>query len=142
MLLTSRLRDNGGGDGLGGAMMGRSTPDGRNGGRLLARDRARIVGVATAALLLAVAVMACGTHPAPDASPTYTLGASSTPGSPGPSAGESDPASPDSSGDASLSPDPSTPPIPDPVASELDQINQLINDLNNSISGSSQQGGE
>jgi len=28
------------------------------------------------------------------------------------------------------------------VASELDQINQLINDLNNSISSSSDQGGE
>jgi hypothetical protein len=40
---------------------------------------------------------------------------------------------------------PSSPPgpgTPDPAASELDQINQLINDINNSIQDSSNGGGE
>jgi hypothetical protein len=39
---------------------------------------------------------------------------------------------------------PAGPPTPDAVASELDQINQLINDINNSVqnSDSSTQGGE
>jgi hypothetical protein len=39
---------------------------------------------------------------------------------------------------------PAGPATPDPVASELDQINSLINDISNSISNSdsSQQGGE
>ena len=37
---------------------------------------------------------------------------------------------------------PASPTAPDPAASELDQINQLINDINNSIQDSSNQGGE
>ena len=62
---------------------------------------------------------------------------------PAPSASESPAAA--ESPTASESPTgPVGPPTPDPVASELDLINELINDINNSVqsSDSSQQGGE
>jgi hypothetical protein len=95
-----------------------------------------------AALLVALALAACGRHGA-TASPTlpqasYT--ALDTSGSSdSPSAGPS--GSPSSSAAATPTDAPG-PTAPDPAASELDQINQLINDINNSIQDSSNQGGE
>jgi predicted small lipoprotein YifL len=92
-------------------------------GYLLRRDRARKVAGVAAAVLLALALAGCGRH---GATPAPTPGAG---------------ASTEATGGAS-SIDPGGQPTMDPVASELDQINQLINDLNNSISSSSDQGGE
>jgi hypothetical protein len=110
-----------------------------------ARNRTRAIGFAAAALLLGAAVIACGPGPAPTASPSYSPSATSSPASPGVSLGGVDTASPLPSATDSASAPASgsaAPATPDPVASELDQINQLINDLNKSISDSSQQGGE
>jgi len=106
-----------------------------------ALNRTRAIGFAAAALLLGAAVIACGPGPAPTASPSYSPSATSSPASLGgvdtasPLPSATDSASAPASGSAA-------PATPDPVASELDQINQLINDLNKSISDSSQQGGE
>jgi hypothetical protein len=113
---------------------------------VLIRDRARAIGFAAAALLLGVALIACGRHSAPSPSPTFEPSATSSQASPGASSGELDTTSPDSSASdfasASDLAGSTPPPTPDAVASELDQINQLINDINDSISDSSQQGGE
>ncbi len=113
---------------------------------MLRRDRARAIWFAAAALLVCVAVISCGRHPAPSPSSSYSPPATSSAESSGASFDEFDTPAPDSSGSdpasASDSSGPGGPPTPDPVASELDQINQLINDINNSISDSSSQGGE
>ena len=110
---------------------------------MLTRDRTRAIGFMAAALLLGAAAIACGPNSAPSGSPDYEPSASLSPASPGVSVGDVETASPDSSAsDSASASGPTAPATPDPVASELDQINQLINDLNNSISDSSDQGGE
>lgn len=107
------------------------------------RNRARTLAVAAAAFLTCLALAGCGHQAA-------TSGPASAQLTPGPTAVAS-PASaelsPADSETPSVSESPSLPagpPTPDPVASELDQINQLINDINNSVQSSdpSQQGGE
>lgn len=104
------------------------------------RNRARIVTAATGAFLVCLALAACGRQ-APTSGPTAAQpAATSTAGasaSPVIAASES----PSATDAPSV---PAGPPTPDPVASELDQINQLINDINNSVQSSdtSQQGGE
>jgi len=113
---------------------------------VLTRNRARPIGFAAAALLVCVAVISCGRHQSPSSGSSYSPTATSSAETSGASFGEFDTSAPDSSGSdpasASDSSGPDGPPTPDPVASELDQINQLINDINNSISDSSSQGGE
>jgi hypothetical protein len=97
-------------------------------GDLLKRHRARTVAWVAAALLVAIALSACGGRRAttPTASPSAPGGGSGA------------------SGAGSSFASPTDQPTMDPVASELDQINQLINDINNSIESSdtSSQGGE
>ena len=113
------------------------------------RHPARPAAVAAMALLIALALVGCGQHKAtqaPSATPQATLSQAPTTASPL----ESNGASPSGSGStappgsASASATASVPATPDPVASELDKIDQLINDINSSISGSdsSQQSGE
>ena len=115
----------------------------------MTRSRARAVGLVAAALLACLAAGGCGRHEA-------TAGPTAAPVSAGPSIGQvsastsampSESASPAVSAAPSQSASPTAPAgpaTPDPVASELDQINQLIQDINNSVqsSDSSQQGGE
>ena len=103
-----------------------------------------------ALMLIALAAASCGPRqatPAPsiNGSPVPSVSASSSGSSAGAAAG----GSPESTGPAGtgLSGPVVTPPgvpTPDPLASALDQLNQLINDINNSLSSSdaSQQGGE
>ncbi len=133
-------------------------PSDRQGGMetlLVKRNRARTVAGLAAVLLVGLAVAGCG-HRGATASPTVaavtpapaaTAGDNGTPGSAVASTAAATPsASP--SAPSSVAPPtataPAGPATPDPVASELDQINQLINDINNSVqsSDSSQQGGE
>jgi hypothetical protein len=97
-------------------------------GDFLKRNRARTVAWVAAVLLVAIALSACGGRRAttPAANPS----------APGGGSGASGPGS-------SLAL-PTDQPTMDPVASELDQINQLINDINDSIESSdtSSEGGE
>ena len=115
---------------------------GVHGEDLLTRPRARAVALLAAALLVALALAACGRHEASSSptapQPSYT--ALDTSGSSdSPRAGPS--GSPDSSSSAATPTDLPGPTAPDPAASELDQINQLINDIDNSVQ-SSDAGGE
>jgi hypothetical protein len=115
----------------------------------MTRSRARVVALVAAALLAGLAVGGCGRHEAtaqPTAAPV-TSGPSFGQGGASGSVTPSGSATPAVSQAPSQSASPSTPAgpaTPDPVASELDQINQLIQDINNSVqsSDSSQQGGE
>lgn len=81
------------------------------------RDRARKVAGVAAAFLFALALAGCGRHVV---APTQTPPAAS--GDPGPG----------QTGKLTM----------DPVASELDQINQLINDIDNSVNSSDSGGDE
>jgi len=121
----------------------------------MTRSRARVVALVAAALLAGLAVGGCGRHEAtaqPTAAPvtsgpSFGQGGASGSVTPSGSATQSGSATPAVSEAPSQSASPSTPAgpaTPDPVASELDQINQLIQDINNSVqsSDSSQQGGE
>jgi len=100
-------------------------------------------------MLTLVAISGCNhaanpTSPAISASPSGP--ASSSASSPGASALSGDSSTPsvgDTSGASAGATDttPAGPPTPDAAASELDQIQQLINDINNSLS-SSDGGGE
>jgi len=106
------------------------------------RNRAQTVAIMAGALLVGLATAGCGRHAATE-SPTA---AQLTPGPTAQQSGASGPApSTSESPSATDSPSaPAGPPTPDPVASELNQINQLINDINNSVNSSdtSQAGGE
>jgi hypothetical protein len=103
------------------------------------RFAARPVALCLAALLIGTAAAGCGHRggatDAPFASPQATASASAPVNEPSDAAATQEPA------DTRM---PAGPATPDPVASELDQINSLINDISNSISNSdsSQQGGE
>jgi hypothetical protein len=108
----------------------------------LIRSRARALSVAAAILLVALAVAGCGRHQAtipptaPATASTFETGGPTGSIDPSASAGlDSSPAEPSAT-------DRPGPTAPDPAASELDQINQLINDINNSIQDSSSGGGE
>ena len=96
-----------------------------------------------AALLVALALAACGRHQATTAltAPQASFAALDTSGA-SDSLGTGLGGSPNSSSSAASPTDSSGPTAPDPAASELDQIDQLINDINNSIQDSSSQGGE
>jgi len=83
----------------------------------LRRNRARKVVCVAAALLVGLTLAGCTRHGASPAPTTTQAGASSTAG-----------------GGASSAPGGG--PTMDPVASELDQIDQLINDINNSVNSS------
>ena len=104
------------------------------------RTRARTAACLAGALLIGVAIAGCGRH---DSTIPPTVPPASFAQSSGPSLSPSGPidsgasASPSDAGSAQ-----STPPTPDPVASELDQINQLINDINDSVQSSDSGGGE
>ncbi|MFI5258296.1 MAG: hypothetical protein ACHQ01_01615 [Candidatus Limnocylindrales bacterium] len=96
-----------------------------------------------AVLLVGCALAGCGPSQATTAPTAPQATASHAPSGPveagtgaGPSASSTAP--------PSTSATPTGQATPDPVASELDQINQLINDIDNSVqsSDSSQQGGE
>jgi ABC-type Fe3+-siderophore transport system permease subunit len=114
---------------------------------------ARPATVAAMTLVVALAVAGCGQHkatqapsntPEPTSSAASASASASTVESGGASpSGSSSTASPGSAS-SSATAHASVPATPDAVASELDQIDQLINDINNSVSGSdsSQQGGE
>jgi hypothetical protein len=92
---------------------------------LVKRDRPRLVACGAAALLVGLALAGCRSHDATQQSvaPTVALiSSSASAGTPGPSATVGTPGplvTPDSN------------PTVDAVASELDQINALINDINN-----------
>jgi hypothetical protein len=107
----------------------------------LRTNRARTIACLAGALLICVALAGCGRRGANDQTsapqPTYNAALVSPSGStdPGASGSPSDSASGADSG-------PTVPPTPDPVASELDQINQLINDINDSVQSSDSGGGE
>jgi predicted small lipoprotein YifL len=98
-----------------------------------------------AVLLVGMALAACG-HQGPSSQPTATASATAAGLSPSPADSvATDSATPAASDTpaATDTPAPTTgPTAPDAVASELDQINQLINDINNSIQSSSSGGGE
>lgn len=112
------------------------------------RNRARTVAVMAGALLVGLAIAGCGPRAATEGPTTAQLTAGPT----APQSGESGPApsaseSPAAAESPAASESPgglAGPPTPDPVASELDLINQLIDDINDSVqsSDSSQQGGE
>ena len=95
------------------------------------QHRARTVAGMASVLLVCLALLGCGNHksttqptgPGPQASASLASGNGGSPGASG--------------GSTSV-------PTQDPVASELDQLNQLINDIDNSVqnSDSSSQGGE
>jgi hypothetical protein len=107
------------------------------------RNRARMLTVAAGAFLICLALAGCGRQGATSGPTTAELTAGPAV-SASPASGDTTPAgSPSPSGSESPSPT-AGPPTPDPVASELDQINQLINDINNSVDSSdtSQQDGE
>jgi hypothetical protein len=103
------------------------------------RFAARPVALCLAALLIGTAAAGCGhrggSTDTPIASSPATASASAPANEPSDAAATQEPAD---------TPTPAGPATPDPVASELDQINSLINDISNSISNSdsSQQGGE
>ena len=106
----------------------------------MGRTRARTVACLAGALLFGVALAGCGRHDAtiPPTLPSATSSASTDPGL-SPSGPIDSGASADPSDSASAQ---SSAPTPDPVASELDQINQLINDINDSVQSSDSGGGE
>jgi hypothetical protein len=86
-----------------------------------------LVACGAAALLVGLALAGCRSHDAAQQSvaPTVALTASSaSAGTPGPSATTGTPGSPAT---------PGSNPTMDAVASELDQINSLINDINNAL---------
>ena len=96
----------------------------------------------TGLLLVGIALAACG-HQAATSQPTATASATAVGLSPSPTDSAADSATPTASGTPMASGTPTAgPTAPDAVASELDQINQLINDINNSIQSSSSGGGE
>jgi hypothetical protein len=103
-----------------------------------------------ALILIGLAAVSCGPHGATPAPSFYWSPAPSISGSSaGATAGAAASGSPGATGPVATGlPGPVvTPPTvstPDPLASALDQLNQLINDINNSLSSSdaSQQGGE
>ena len=110
------------------------------------RNRARTVAVVAGALLVGLAIAGCDRQAA-TAGPTAATAGPTAPrsGESGPAFSASESPAAAESPAASESPSgPAGPPTPDPVASELDLINELINDINNSVqsSDSSQQGGE
>jgi nitrous oxide reductase accessory protein NosL len=107
----------------------------------LKRLRPRAVVLLTATLLVGVAVAGCGRDHRTDEVPTPSLGAN---GSAGPTIAVDSSGSDGPSASVSIAIDSPAPATPDAAASELDQINQLINDINNSIqsSDSSTAGGE
>ena len=121
----------------------------------MTRTIPRSVAIAASLLLVGMAVVACNRHDvtAPSPSPSVVASASSSASdsglasasaSAGGSVSTSTSAPTSASASASVTAGASERPTPDAVASELDQINQLINDINDAISGSdsSQQGGE
>ena len=132
-------------------MMGSATRSATRRASKLICHPARPATFAMMALLVALAFFGCG-QPKATQAPSTVAPATTSPAAPS-SSGQtgSESASAYSSGSTSTpgsvagsaSAQPSVSP-PDPVASELDQINRLINDINNSISGSdaSQAGGE
>jgi predicted small lipoprotein YifL len=96
------------------------------------RKRSRTVAGMAAALLLGLTLAGCGKHgatPQPTTQPPVPQ-ASSSPAALGSTLPSTSPVA--------------APSTPDAVASELDQINQLIDDIGDSVqsSDSSQQGGE
>ena len=105
------------------------------------RSRRRAVALFGAALLVGVALAGCSPRrPAATSTVLYPSYAASQTSNPSVAADSGSGESGDPSSAA-----PSSPPgpgTPDPAASELDQINQLINDINNSIQDSSNGGGE
>lgn len=105
----------------------------------MTRYAARPVALCLAALLIGAAVAGCGHRGGPTETPSASPLATAS--APAPVDGASDAATTHEPADT---PTPAGPATPDPVASELDQINSLINDISNSISNSdsSQQGGE
>ena len=108
----------------------------------MTRYAARPAALCLAALLIGTAAAGCGHRGGPTDTP-FASPATAT-------ATESAPAQVNTTSDATATQGPADtstpagPATPDPVASELDQINSLINDISNSISNSdsSQQGGE
>ena len=107
----------------------------------MTRLRPRAVALFGAALIVGVALAGCGPRrpAATSAAPYPVYAASQTPDPSGAAdSGSGEPGDPSSASPASLT----SPATPDPAASELDQINQLINDINNSIQDSSNGGGE
>jgi hypothetical protein len=108
----------------------------------LRRNRARAVAAVAGLLLVCITIAGCNQHAATSQqsaaaavpSPTATDAGASASATDVPSVAPTD----------SIASIPAGPPTPDAVASELDQINQLINDINNSVqtSDSSTQGGE
>ena len=116
--------------------------------------RPRFVVVAAAVLLLVVAAGGCNRstdRTATPASPAASAPPSATdPGGQASAGGSADASVPEVD-TASAPPPPASaavvgtaaaPPTPDAVASELDQIQQLIDDINGSLTGSDSQGGE
>jgi hypothetical protein len=131
------------------------------GTQLTSKAGLRTAAALAAALLLAIAVAGCnrGAHdsPTPVSGPTTSTGAmqsaeTASEGAPqltdaageSAQASQSGQASATAASSASVEASAGSPETPDPVASELDQIQQLIDDINNSLSSSdsSQQGGE
>ena len=109
----------------------------------MTRYAARPAALCLAALLIGTAAAGCGHRGGPTDTPFASSPATAT-------ATESAQAHVNPTSDATATQGPADtstpagPATPDPVASELDQINSLINDISNSISNSdsSQQGGE
>jgi hypothetical protein len=88
------------------------------------RDRPRLIACGAAALLVGLALAGCRSHDATQQSvaPAVALTPSNvSPGTPGPPSVSGTPATPGGQ------------PTVDAVASELDQINTLINDINNAV---------
>ena len=113
------------------------------------RNRSRTVAATAAVLLVGIALAGCGRQGPPRAPASSQPSARPTASDTGTSLSDTGSASPTDAAfelpSTSSSPTvPAGPPTPDAVASELDQINQLINDIDNSVSSSdsSQQGGE
>lgn len=100
------------------------------------QDRPRTAALLGVTVLIVGALAGCG--------PRQTSPLPPVPATAGPTPGETVSGAVPSDASAEPSPTPAGPATPDPVASELDQINQLINDIDNSVqsSDSSQQGGE
>ena len=112
------------------------------------RNRSRTVAATAAVLLVGIALAGCGRQ-GPSAPASAQPSAGPTASDTGTSLSDTGSASPtDAAFESPLTlSSPTVPagqPTPDAVASELDQINQLINDIDNSVSSSdsSQQGGE
>lgn len=117
----------------------------------LKATRPRSVVAASAVLLLLVAAGGCNRSTDRTVTPKST--ATSAVPSPSDSAegsaevptlasGEASASSVDSESPSAAAATPTAPATPDAVASELDQIQQLIDDINSSITGSDSSGGE